>query len=78
MIDRGGKFVVPPRFDILMPLSDDDLILVELDKQWGFIDRNGAIVIRPQLTSRPPFTMVWPESDWGHTPAISTGRARSL
>jgi hypothetical protein len=43
-IDRSGKTVIPPRFDLTYGFSEG-LAAVQIGKRWGYIDTTGAMVI---------------------------------
>lgn len=55
IIDRGGRFITEERFHGVnswahrKPGVSYDLIPVELDNKWGYIDRSGNRVIEPQF-----------------------------
>jgi hypothetical protein len=54
-IDRAGKTVIPPQFDLTFGFSEG-LAAVQIGKQWGFIDVSGKMVIPPQdFTNVRPF-----------------------
>ncbi len=46
-IDRTGKFVIKPQFDLTFHFSEG-LAAVKVGKRWGYIDRQGRMVIKPQ------------------------------
>ncbi|PYV71813.1 MAG: hypothetical protein DMG96_28035 [Acidobacteria bacterium] len=46
-IDRNGKTVIPPQFDLTYGFSEG-LAAVQTGKKWGYIDAAGKIVIVPQ------------------------------
>jgi len=46
-IDRSGKTVIPPRFDLTYGFSEG-LAAVQIGKRWGYIDTTGRMVIAPQ------------------------------
>lgn len=46
-IDRAGKTVIPPQFDLTFGFSEG-LAAVQVGKRWGFIDTTGKMVILPQ------------------------------
>jgi len=46
-IDRNGKTVIPPQFDLTYGFSEG-LAAVEIDKKWGYIETTGRMVIEPQ------------------------------
>jgi hypothetical protein len=43
-IDRSGKTVIPPQFDLTFGFSEG-LAAVQIGKKWGFIDTSGKLVI---------------------------------
>ncbi|BAZ48643.1 serine/threonine protein kinase [Nostoc sp. NIES-4103] len=45
---RTGKVLIQPQFDYALEFSSG-LAAVEIDKKWGYIDKNGQIVIQPQF-----------------------------
>jgi hypothetical protein len=46
-IDRSGKTVIPPQFDLIYGFSEG-LAAVQIDKKWGYIDTTGKMMIAPQ------------------------------
>jgi len=46
-IDRSGKTVIPPQFDLTYGFSEG-LAAVQIGKKWGYIDKTGRLVIAPQ------------------------------
>jgi len=46
VIDRTGRFVIPPRFDALDDFTEG-LAVAQVNGKVGFIDRSGAFVIAP-------------------------------
>ena len=46
-IDRNGKTVIPPQFDLTYGFSEG-LAAVQIGKKWGYIDKTGRLVIAPQ------------------------------
>jgi WG containing repeat len=46
-IDRNGKTVIPPQFDLTYGFSDG-LAAVQIDKKWGYIETTGKMMIAPQ------------------------------
>ena len=46
-IDRSGKTVIPPQFDLTFGFSEG-LAAVQMGKKWGFIDTTGKMVIPPK------------------------------
>ena len=54
-IDRSGKTVIEPRFDLTFGFSEG-LAAVQIGKKWGYIDTTGKMVIEPQdLSFAKPF-----------------------
>ena len=50
VIDRTGKFVIPPKFVSTMEGFSDDLLGVRNEQSlWGFINATGKFVIPPQF-----------------------------
>ena len=47
-IDKTGKVVIPPQFDIVLCFSEG-LAPIGMGGKWGFIDQTGKIVIPPQF-----------------------------
>ncbi|ACB84318.1 WG repeat-containing protein [Natranaerobius thermophilus] len=47
---EAGDFVIEPKYDSIGEFSQG-LASVELDRQWGFIDKGGNVVIEPQFDS---------------------------
>lgn len=47
-IDRQGKTVIPPQFDLTYGFSEG-LAAVQIDKKWGYIDATGRMVIAPRV-----------------------------
>jgi hypothetical protein len=58
VIDRTGKFVIPPTYEQIRPFSEG---LAAVEVRWGdivrygFIDRTGKMVIAPQFLNAGPF-----------------------
>jgi hypothetical protein len=46
-IDRTGKTVIPPQFDLTYGFSEG-LAAVQIGKKWGYIDTTGKMAITPQ------------------------------
>ena len=46
-IDRSGKVVVEPRFDLTFHFSEG-LAAVQIGGKWGYIDKTGKMVIKPK------------------------------
>jgi len=46
-IDRGGKTVIPPQFDLTYGFSEG-LAAVQIGKNWGYIETTGTMVFAPQ------------------------------
>jgi hypothetical protein len=46
-IDRRGKTVIPPQFDLTYGFSEG-LAAVQIDKKWGYIETTGRMVIAPR------------------------------
>lgn len=44
-IDRGGQFVIPPRFANAYDFAANGRALVHIGQKWGFIDKRGELVI---------------------------------
>ena len=54
-IDRKGKTVIPPQFDLTYGFSEG-LAAVQVGKRWGYIDTTGKMVIAPRdLWNVKPF-----------------------
>lgn len=53
LINRSGLYVVSPKFYGLYP--DGNLYLVKNDNGWGWMDREGEILIEPQFEEALPF-----------------------
>lgn len=54
-VDRTGKTVIAPQFDLTFEFSEG-LAAVEVGKKWGYIDTTGKMVIEPQdITDAKPF-----------------------
>jgi len=47
-IDRSGKEVIAPQWDVASAFDDEGMAKVKRDGKWGFIDRSGNEVIAPQ------------------------------
>jgi WG repeat protein len=45
-IDRAGKIVIKPQFDLTFHFSEG-LAAVEIAGQWGYIDKTGKMIIEP-------------------------------
>jgi hypothetical protein len=46
-INRSGKTMIPPQFDLAYGFSEG-LAAVQIDKKWGYIETTGKMVIPPQ------------------------------
>jgi len=46
-IDRNGKTIIPPQFDLTYGFGEG-LAAVQIGKKWGYIDTTGRMVIAPQ------------------------------
>lgn len=46
-IDRSGKTVIPPQFDLTYGFSEG-LAAVQIGRKWGYINTTGKMVIAPQ------------------------------
>ena len=46
-IDRSGKTIIAPQFDLTYGFSEG-LAAVQIGKKWGYIDTTGKMVIEPQ------------------------------
>lgn len=53
-IDKSGKEVVKPQFDVANSFREG-LALIKQGDQWGFIDKTGKMVINPQFEEALPF-----------------------
>jgi hypothetical protein len=54
-IDRNGKTVIPPQFDLTYGFSEG-LAVVQIDKKWGYVDTTGKMMIAPrELWNAKPF-----------------------
>ncbi|AEI51504.1 WG repeat-containing protein [Runella slithyformis] len=53
--DNVKKIVITPQFDELDEFSEDDMAPVSLGGSWGFINKNGVIVIPCQYQMVEPF-----------------------
>jgi hypothetical protein len=54
-MDKTGKMVIPPQYDIASGHSEG-LAGVAIGKKWGFIDKTGKMVITPQFDKIAPFS----------------------
>jgi len=52
--DKEGKIIQRPKFDYIYSRNDKGLIKVEKDKQLGYLNIKGIIVIEPKYTSIEP------------------------
>jgi hypothetical protein len=71
-IDRTGALAIPTHFDTTEPFSNG-LGAIEIDAQsgsWGFVDKDGKVVIAPQFAGVTPFCRdrAWVTKDqpWNH------------
>ena len=48
-IDKIGKMVIPPQYDLAYQ-HVDGLAAVKIGGKWGFIDKTGHMVIPPQFS----------------------------
>jgi hypothetical protein len=61
-IDKTGKFVITPRFEIVREFSCERAVIGELADtknyfyRWGFIDRSGNVVVKPQFKAVNSFS----------------------
>jgi hypothetical protein len=46
-IDRAGRYVIEPRFEVARPFDASGLACVKLNDKWGCIDHTGNFVIPP-------------------------------
>jgi len=49
-IDRSGKVVIKPRFDLTFHFSEG-LAAVQIKKQWGYVDKKGKMIIKLKALS---------------------------
>jgi hypothetical protein len=49
-IDRSGRIVIEPKFDLTFQFSEG-LAAVQIDGKWGYIDKAGNLVIEPRILS---------------------------
>lgn len=54
-VDKTGKFVIPPKFDIAYPIIEG-LGLVRVGKLYGYVDKRGVIAIKPKYFAAEPFS----------------------
>ena len=47
-VDKTGKFVINPQFDMI-GLFLDGIARVKVNDKWGYIDKKGNYVINPQF-----------------------------
>jgi hypothetical protein len=50
-IDRSGKVVIQPKFDLTFHFSEG-LAAVQIGHKWGYIDRTGKMVIKPKALAQ--------------------------
>lgn len=50
VIDRQGRWLLPPRFANVLPFTVPELTLAKEGGQWGLIDRGGKWKVLPTLT----------------------------
>jgi len=76
-IDKSGKFVVSPRFELTMKFSEGLARASEDLGSWGFIDRTGRFLIAPKYSQAWDFceglAPVWP-ADGGFVYIDRTGK----
>jgi hypothetical protein len=53
-INQAGQFVIGPEFDAAHNFSEG-VAGVLLDKKWGYIDREGVVIIPPRFADVTPF-----------------------
>lgn len=71
-VDKGGEWVVKPKFDEVKPFKEDYAAVRKGDK-WGFIFESGKYAIKPQFSSITSFSdgkagVVWSKKSnglWG-------------
>ena len=71
LIDHSGKTIGEEKFDgAALPAASDSYIAVKKGDKWGFADKSGAIVIKPQYEDAKSFSMglapVKIEDRWGY------------
>jgi hypothetical protein len=68
-IDKTGRIVVEPQFDIVYGFSEN-LARIKLDDKYGYIDKNGAIIVTPNFDHAENFheglAAVVIEDKWGY------------
>ena len=55
-INKKGEFVIEPIWDWIFQSNRSELYLVEKDSLYGYIDRYGKIIIKPQYSDAEPFS----------------------
>ncbi|MHC4642445.1 MAG: WG repeat-containing protein [Planctomycetota bacterium] len=53
-IDKTGRIVAEPQFDIVYGFSEN-MAKIELDDKYGYIDKNGAIIVKPNFDNAEDF-----------------------
>lgn len=53
--DSDGEIVIPARYEQAFGFFDSDRAPVLIDDKWAYIDRKGAVVIKPQFDRALPF-----------------------
>jgi hypothetical protein len=48
LLDKNGKYIVSPKFALLMTFFDKAIVVL-IDKKWGIIDQNGDYIIEPMF-----------------------------
>jgi hypothetical protein len=78
MIDEKGQIVITPNFDEIEGPLEEGVSPVKTNGLWGYIDRGGTFVVKPQFEFAEAFTSgvaaVKRDGRWGFT--ISTTLAR--
>lgn len=54
MIDKTGKYVINPQFDVLLP-DGNDMYAFRTGNDWGWCDKFGKYKINPQFKNVEPF-----------------------
>jgi len=70
LVDLKGNPVTAAIFDHAKPFSSDGYAAVKIDGRWGFIDKKGSIVIKPQYDDVGSFSLglapVRMNEEWGY------------
>lgn len=70
-INKSGKIVITPQFDMARPFGDANFAPFKLDGKWGYINRRGEIVIAAEFDesycfSKEGIARIQKDGKWGY------------